>query len=464
MTSFSPLFSEQFLQCKKLLADGLSQQALDQFQKLKASSLQEHRAILHMSGYCKLYLGDLEGAKSDYLRALKNFGDYIGIWRDLACLYYQSGEIYQWRQTYNKVDNLLKDLKYILSPSTKTRTSLILAKFQEEEGLCAPALEWYKEAVSDARESGDKSLYLRSLTQLIRSQAFLSANDGLGELYTELITLQPKDLYHDLSMEIEHSLMLAEMLLIGPNHAWTRVQHVIHNGKAIEADKRLILYDYLEESLLRGSLISEEATAWVSLHSSNEPFESYIGDLISNPSQLSIQDLNTKASQFSKAGLIRLLSLHISMEKQESKKAEYKRKLELITQSLDGSSRYFWTQRLRQAVNCEKKPILSFSPSKRSLDFEGKQLNLARKKGMLTLVEALAQHQQVSVDELIQNIWEAQYSPEHLHRLRMTVHRLNQDIFDLTSLPKVLEMNGQCVSVNPEVFLELRKEGLSLPQ
>jgi CHAD domain-containing protein len=61
---------------------------------------------------------------------------------------------------------------------------------------------------------------------------------------------------------------------------------------------------------------------------------------------------------------------------------------------------------------------------------------------------------QVDVDTLIKKLWQADFSPEHLHRLRMAVHRLNHLLFELSAVPRVIEMSADQVAVKASIEIQ----------
>ena len=65
------------------------------------------------------------------------------------------------------------------------------------------------------------------------------------------------------------------------------------------------------------------------------------------------------------------------------------------------------------------------------------------------------------MDEAIALLWQSDFSPEHYHRLRMGVHRLNSLINKVTGLGKVIEVDSQTVRLRPEVRLRLVDDAFS---
>ncbi|MCB0361457.1 MAG: hypothetical protein KDD35_01965, partial [Bdellovibrionales bacterium] len=130
-----------------------------------------------------------------------------------------------------------------------------------------------------------------------------------------------------------------------------------------------------------------------------------------------------------------------------------KNKINLILSSLPIEAKSFWLFRMKPYLDSEDF-IIRFNKEARSLRFQCKEVDLSRKKGMLLLLEAMIDGPRKSIDEVIRVLWNCDYSPENYHRLRMTVHRLNQILYKLTSIPKVLEISADYLSLKPSIYLK----------
>jgi hypothetical protein len=72
---------------------------------------------------------------------------------------------------------------------------------------------------------------------------------------------------------------------------------------------------------------------------------------------------------------------------------------------------------------------------------------------MLTFIEIMSQNSSETVEKMIERIWDTEFSPDHFHRLRMTAHRMNELLFDLTSIKKPIQVSSDFVMVSGELEL-----------
>lgn len=441
-----------------LLLNGEFEELFHRTSKLDEAKGVQKRILLHFTGMAHVYTGALNKAKLIFIKALQDEGNYIGILNDLACVYYQLGEIDQWRSTYTQISRELTQCEALLSVNTRTSTSLILAKFLEEEGQVAKALERYESSYRDALTlKGQSELYLQCLAQILRLKALYRNGTNLGSLYTELISLRPQSITRDLHFEVQHGLMLAEMALVGVEHAWVRVESCLKDPHVSPQDKRLIFFDFVEELVVCGLPLPADLASHVPDMTDADCFEEEVHRLVfAEQGKRQLLSLTQLAAELSWACYLRLLILYLSVEKSPEKAEELKNKINLILGALDPESRPFWLNRMRPYL-ASTDLVIQFSMQSRKVAYQNKQLDLSRKRGMLMILEALSQSSTLSVDSVITRIWNSSYSPEYYHRLRMTIHRLNQLLFELTAIPKIVEINAETVSVKPSVQLSAEK-------
>jgi hypothetical protein len=139
---------------------------------------------------------------------------------------------------------------------------------------------------------------------------------------------------------------------------------------------------------------------------------------------------------------------------------ELGRKIQLIVRSLDPASQDLWNQRLKQSMQAPEIHI-EYSSRQRALHVHGRSVDLSKKKISLQLLNGLADRHELSVDEAITLLWQTEFSPEHYHRLRMGVHRLNTLINKITGLGKIIEVDSQNVRLHPEVRLRRAEDPVS---
>jgi DNA-binding response OmpR family regulator len=151
------------------------------------------------------------------------------------------------------------------------------------------------------------------------------------------------------------------------------------------------------------------------------------------------------------------LCIAANLEQNSGVRQELHRKIQLIIRALDPRSQELWTNRLKQALQTQEIRI-DFSARNRSVNIQGKILDLSKKKIGLQLLEKLVSKPSLTVDEAIQLLWQSEFSPEHYHRLRMSVHRLNTLIHETAGFGKVVEVDSQNVRLRPEVRLRQASE------
>jgi hypothetical protein len=249
--------------------------------------------------------------------------------------------------------------------------------------------------------------------------------------------------------------MLAEICLVGINHAWARAQTLLEDNSLLESDRRLIYFDFLEEMLIRGECITDGMRSFQQLCLHANSFETEISVLAFNPeSARDLAELSGLASVLSWSCYLRILILYFGRTQEGILIDELRNKINLILSSLPSAeAKGFSLNRMKPYLGAGDL-VINFSREARTVIFQNKEVDLSRKKGMLILLDVMTDESEKSVDEMIRLLWSCDYSPENYHRLRMTVHRLNQILYDLTAIPKVFEISADRLTLKPSVILE----------
>jgi DNA-binding response OmpR family regulator len=140
------------------------------------------------------------------------------------------------------------------------------------------------------------------------------------------------------------------------------------------------------------------------------------------------------------------------LETQPTSKQELNRKIQLIVHGLDAKSQGLWNGRLKQALQSPD-IRLEFSLRSRAITIQGKIVDLSKKKIGLQILSILTKTPILTVEQIINHLWQTSFTPEHYHRLRMSIHRLNALINESSGLGKVIEVDSQEVRLRPEVKL-----------
>ena len=421
------------------------------------------RILLHFQGMAFAALGAPQKAKLTLLKAL-NYGENLQILRDLACTYYQLEEVQAWRETYQKLHRLLQEHTKELSFDTRFTSSVTLAKFFEEEGRLGQALSTYEKLMLHSSVNSSPRYFNLLAPQLLRLKSQLPANEELSHLYTQLLSNNQSISSEYINIEIEHSLMLAELNLIGPNHAWARVEKILKDKNSQTYDKRLFYIDFLEEATLREAKFSEEQlnNKYYDYQELSK-YEKLVHKICTTeqPDKLDT-DLSCIAREIPLGSYLKLLNLYSSRTANKALGEELKNKINLIVSGFNPEDRAFWIKRTQQFAK-DSFTELTLDSEKRHLNFQKKSLDVSRKKQALHLLKLLADKPQWSIDEAIESIWNSSFTPEHYNRLRMSVHRTNQLLQTLTTREKCIEISGESLNLHPSVKLKRTMEA-SLPQ
>ncbi len=403
------------------------------------------------------YSGDVAKARDILIKALAEYGDNIECLKDLACCHYQLGEMNHWRKCYSRLLNDLHRLENRLSVRTQTECWICVAKFMEEEGHMAEALKVYRKYYYYLEQDRENPQFVRVLSQLVRLESLFDSEKDLGQLYSELLRLKGADLVQDFNTEVQHALMLAELALVGPDHAWIRVNTILNSQETLRLDKSLMLFDFIETCILQEIPLSSLVQKALAGFEGEDLFEQELRRLVQKPETVTLEELSGLASELSWAGYLRLLILWIRVAPQGIDIQELKNKINLILSSFKPESKGFWMNRIRFAMG-QPETRLVFDPQSRLLSCQNQSVDLSKKKGMQTLLCKLAEKPQQSIDDMIRALWESDFSPEHYHRLRMTVHRLNGLIGEITSIVKAIEVSSERVALRHEIKLFLSSQ------
>lgn len=409
---------------------------------------QELKQVLHLRGIMAFYKDDLEGSGQFFSQASKKETDYLEFHLDYASFLYTLGQWDQWRDEYGIIEDLLDSEEEVQSP----KAWILLSKFYEEEGLISKSLKALQTAYSQAVDHANpirKSI----LVQLLRIESTFLFGKNVGTYYSQLIQIQNKNLSKEFEIETEHALMLGELSLVGPQHACERLLSALNRDDISNMDSNFLLSDFLEECLINNYSIPEIILNKMSQFSSDFPFEKILLNLCS-PSKkpsLNIGELMKLAPELSVAGYLRVLILSIKVLPGLEK--ELKNKIHLLFSSVDADSRHSWTLRLDKYLETSNKRVI-YDEKKRVLEYENKSVDLSRKRGMLLFFEALSKHPEASIEDMIHTIWQSDYSPDHFHRLRMTAHRMNKVLYDLTSIEKAIEVNSDQVRIKSNLVID----------
>ncbi len=421
---------------------------------LKPQTDAEMRMYSHYQAIVDMQRGQYGNAKTKMQAALNTYGENVNLLRDLVVCQYHLQDMVGFRENLSRLEEVLTVNESRLERESLLACELMVGKLLEEDARLAPALKFYDRALNRAEKPAHR---LRALIQKSRWLALYEPSQDLSGFYRELISVPPESIGADLRIELEHSLMLIELRLIGSDHAWQRIERL--GGKIPAIDQRLLIFDFIEGVFSQDGELSPYVIRKVSEFDDLDPYEEFLRKMVKGslePASL-IHDLTLLATQLPWSSYLRLICLAANRDPNLAVRQELHRKIQLIVFALDPLSQQLWGRRLKQAMASPEIKI-EFSNRMRSLNVQGKTVDLSKKKIGLQLLEGLLTSSTMTVDEAIQLLWQCSFTPEHYHRLRMSVHRLNTLVHEVVGIGKIVEVDSQNVRLRPEVKLRQADE------
>lgn len=452
-------FNQEIQGISTLILNGDLKSAQDKVDALKPQSEVEQRIRGHFKGVILNRTGRFAESVQTLTATMEAYGENVNLLRDLMVGQYHLQDMSGFRMNLAKLERNLRTHENELSDTTLLSCEILTGKFLEEEGRLAQAMEYFERANRRSLKSANLAHRVRTLVQKARWYGLYQPNTDLSVFYRDLISLNLAEITRDLRVEVEHSLMLIELRVIGADHAWHRV---LNNREAMdEIDRRLLCFDFIEGCLTQDLPLPKSVFEIINQFESLDPFEDYLKSLIEEKlePEIKIQKLTSLASQLPWASYMRLLCVTANRETNPRTRQEISRKIRLIVESLDLKSQALWKSRLKEGLDNNEIKV-DYLVRRRSIAVQGRSIDLSKKKISLQLLEGLAKNSALSIDEAIELLWESTFTPEHYHRLRMGVHRLNVLVHKATGLGKIIEVDSQSVRLRPEVKLRRHEESV----
>lgn len=433
---------------QELIRFGKYTEAKTMLKGFATKTLEDRRIQHHLLGRIFLNQGELGHAELELSKAI-NLGENIHLLMDMASLRYMKGQIYEWRLLCAEIESVLKLHSGEIKKLNLYQAKIYLGKFYEEDGWVYKAHDLYQEALNT-------DLNAVALVNLTRVKALYGLKkDQLAGCYQQLLSLSVGPISKVLKAEAEHSLMLAEMHLVGQEHAWYRVKCALSGvGELDRPDQRLLFYDFIFESLVLGRTLPSEALGMRPLEGLDTFERNVAAVAFSGKSLFSVEEIQSWVAELSWTSHLRLLCLALSRELRPHWQKELRQKIDFFMSTVDKRSQKVWFGILEHLFE-QSKPVLSFEIKQKTIRFRGQSVDLSKRKALSALLDLLAESPSVEIDEALKRLWNLPFSPESFHRLRMTAHRLNEILKGLTGQEKMIEVMADAVSWRESIPLKM---------
>ncbi len=404
----------------------------------------QKRFVEHNKAVTLMLAASYEAAISILLSALKNYGPHVGLLSDLASSAYLSGRIDLFNRATSELYEQFQSNKYLLSDESYMKTCLSLGKLLEETAQVSLALKLYEEASLDRPffKLTQFQFCQKTQIQILRLKSFLGLTHEVGELYRNSIQIAHADTEFDI--EIEHSLMLAELSLFGPQVASHRYTSLIKKVKRSN-DMNLVFFDLCEE-LLR---LNEITPTRPSNLSDFNTFEEIVLALSKNLNfSLSTQELFKVQRSMSTLCYLRICILNLKRNPQ----IEVRKQIMLILDSLVPESRIFLEKKWFQELSFSTEQI-EIKIESNGVVINSEHIKLPPNGFELNCLHLLAKQPTIATDDIIRLLYDIipdQFSEE---RVRIALLRLNKKLKMFSGLHKTVNFTRLKVNLHANVKL-----------
>lgn len=394
-------------------------------------------------------LGHFERAAEEALEALKLHGSHVGLRADLAVCFYRIGNLHKWRLSLQELAQEFQLCRNQLSMESRLRTALILAKFYEEIGEIALAIHQLEQEIATMENLGVKDeIQLKILANFLRIQSLVGLSLGQSQVRRDLEL--SKHLCSDSTqVELEHSLMLHDLELVGPSAAQNRLLSLIANQKLDSYDTELFLYDYIEACLTFGHTnFLKQVSQLLNIPTSSD-FGHILKSWLQQPSVNHwVWPVNT--NQLTASEFIRLSSLFLAHASSE-KSTELRTQLAYQLFDLSEESQAIWKRRKKVS---SKKSIMTLDDVSKTLLHQDKRLSFKNKPVAFQFLSLLKLRPQWPTDTFCRHMFSLDLSEDQYTRIRVMVHRMNKNIADEFQLEKIIHLNQQTITLNENVQIK----------
>ncbi len=436
-----------------LAESGQTTMALASLLKHESNDLVESRILSHSRAEILMMEGKTKQALEVLLLAKQKCGSHVSLLTDIVICYYALSDFKRWRFALEELKSEFIKCKDILIFERRAMAELHIAKFSEEDGEVALANETYSRLTREMSEQQDMGRFYRVLSQNLRVLATFRINSSLFETYRQMISISGAQVGLSSNIDVQQALLLAELQLVGPKSAQARLNEIINNRDIALIDIQIIYYDFLEEYLLHYLEIDDSIKSYDSLFKRTNPFESAIRKLAFDSEKLiNFKDLVELSTQLPISNYLRILGAYLTKVSDEKILIEIRKQMRLIILSLSSDSQQYWLSRYRKMLNPSSNIEVRYDNKVKSLQYNGKSSSLAKRAAFQDLIEMFFDNHSLGTEEVISRVWNIPtFDPIFFERLRITIRRFNELIFELTGIPKAVEIKKHQISLNKSI-------------
>lgn len=424
---------------------------------MKTMSPVEERMRLHAVAKTFILEQDYNQALTILLQAENAFGPYVGITADRAICQYRASHIGQWRSTYQQLANDLRAHGHLLSPASRLKTALLLAKFYDDDGAVAEAIDLCEQVLAGDLTVEETILFS---AQVLRLQAAFGKSESIAKIYRNLLTLTPAEHSSYAATEVQHALALAEMQVVGPELAMARL-FAIGVGSPLACDRNLLFFDLSDELLSMGATEAQKQRllAYAAEYAvrPRDGYERLIFSLLQDRT-IATSELLPLEATLPLAQFMRCLCMVASTSTMQDLRREVLLKSTFLSASFSPESGRLWRKRfgylsaksLQDQYN--ESFFIDYDPASKTISANGQVLALGRQSAQRRIWEfVISDQENKSIFAAASHLSEGVAGEGFYDRVRMNASRLCKSLLQITGIPKAIGIENSALVLNPAI-------------
>jgi len=395
----------------------------------------------HIKGKSFIQSGDYLTALEILQNAKSQFGPHLGLLCDILCCHYCVGNVYELKNYINYILKELDIASLIISPDTQIRTLIFVSKMLEEVGSLEFALKNYKKANSLVDLlAGESQLRGRILTsaQVLRLSMLNGIEDKfLSQHYQVCYKLQTTSL--KLVIELEHALMLYEVQNFSPILAQQRVVSLVQNTNAPDLQKRLIVFDYIYECLIRNINLQSTNKLFEQLdHNNFDVFEKYVYRCANNL-PVNLEDCLQIKKESTLLNWLRACQLFVINSNQNDQYTLLLKKMAIEDLSVLELADQKSIRNIFNNVFSSNMPT-TLILHKHKVHVSSQSFDLKTNGFSLKVLKYFSMCNQSSIELFVKSVYEANYNETYYERVRIALNRFNKELLSIVGVEKVISI------------------------
>lgn len=165
--------------------------------------------------------------------------------------------------------------------------------------------------------------------------------------------------------------------------------------------------------------------------------------------------LNQQSHEITPSSYMRLLFLLIHKCSAAAIKIELKKRLLLLLEQTDTDTKSLLLKKWDLKL-ADENLVLFLQETHFSVELNGNSKSFAKSKPSFELLKMLSKQSDLSLEDVVQKLWQASWNESYYHRVRIMVKRLNDELQSLCGIPKCIFVTQQKVTLKPNIRLQFK--------